>query len=124
MKTSVAVLGLRLSPSLLFAESIRCGSQLIEKGSTSADLLEYCGQPAQVVKNGTVDDIIANTHIPGWRHQPGRRRFSNRDLDLRFRPEPTHGTGSRRRGSDRFVGATAIISRERFLGMQAAQPNN
>jgi hypothetical protein len=65
MKTSVAVLGLLLSPSLLFAESIRCGSQLIEKGSTSADLLEYCGKPAQVVKNGTVNGLIGNTHTPG-----------------------------------------------------------
>jgi hypothetical protein len=65
MKTSVAVLGLLLSPSLLFAESIRCGSQLIEKGSTSVDLLEYCGQPAQVVKNGVVNGLIGNTHTPG-----------------------------------------------------------
>jgi hypothetical protein len=65
MKTSVAVIGLLLSPSLLFAESIRCGSQLIEKGSTSADLLEYCGRPAQVVKNGVVNGLIGNTHTPG-----------------------------------------------------------
>jgi hypothetical protein len=65
MKTSVAVLGLLLTPSLLFAESIRCGSQLIEKGSTSADLLEYCGKPTQVTKNGIVNGLIGNTHTPG-----------------------------------------------------------
>jgi hypothetical protein len=61
MKTSLAVLGLLLTPSLLFAESIRCGSQLIEKGSTSADLLEYCGKPTQVTRNGTVHGLVGNT---------------------------------------------------------------
>jgi Protein of unknown function (DUF2845) len=64
MKTSVALLGLLLAPSLLFAESIRCGSQLIEKGSTSADLLEYCGKPAHVTSNGTVNGLTGNTHTP------------------------------------------------------------
>jgi Protein of unknown function (DUF2845) len=62
MKTSVVVLGLLLAPSLLFAESIRCGSRVIEKGSTSADLLEYCGKPAQITKNGTVNGLVGNTH--------------------------------------------------------------
>src|SRR5215475_9930549 len=65
MKTSLLALGLLLSPSLLCAESIRCGSQLIEKGSTSADLLQFCGKPAQITKNGTVNGLIGNTHTPG-----------------------------------------------------------
>jgi Protein of unknown function (DUF2845) len=65
MKTSVAVLGLLLAPSLLFAESIRCGSQLITKGSTSAELLEYCGKPAQVTSNGTVNGLLGNTYAAG-----------------------------------------------------------
>ena len=62
MKTSFAILGLLCAPSLLFAESIRCGSQLIEKGSTSADLLEYCGKPMQVTQNGSVFGLLGNTH--------------------------------------------------------------
>jgi hypothetical protein len=66
MKTSVAVLGLLLlAPSLLFAESIGCGSQLIIKGSTSADLLEYCGKPTQVTRNGTVNGLVGNTYTAG-----------------------------------------------------------
>jgi Protein of unknown function (DUF2845) len=65
MKTTLAVLGLILAPSLLFAESIRCGSQLITKGSTSADLLEYCGKPAQVTSNGTVTGLLGNTYTAG-----------------------------------------------------------
>jgi hypothetical protein len=62
MKTLITALGLLLTPSLLFAESIRCGSQLIERGSTSADLLEFCGKPTEVTKNGTVNGLIGNTH--------------------------------------------------------------
>jgi len=62
MKTSFAILGLLLAPALLFAESIRCGSQVIEKGSTSADLLEYCGKPTQITRNGTVNGLIGNTY--------------------------------------------------------------
>ena len=62
MKTLAAIFALLLAPSLLFAESITCGSQLIEKGSTSADLLEYCGKPTQVTRNGRVNGLIGNTH--------------------------------------------------------------
>jgi hypothetical protein len=65
MKASFVILGLLLAPSLLFAESIRCGSQIIEKGSTSADLLEYCGKPARIVDNGTVTGLTGNTHTAG-----------------------------------------------------------
>jgi hypothetical protein len=63
MKTSVAVLGLLLAPSLLFAESIRCGSQLILKGSTSEDLLAYCGKPTQVACNGTTHGLMGNNGV-------------------------------------------------------------
>ncbi len=62
MKTSVVALGLLLAPSLLFGESIRCGSQLILKGSTSEDLLEYCGKPTQVTSNGTTHGLLGNTY--------------------------------------------------------------
>jgi Protein of unknown function (DUF2845) len=62
MKTSVAILGLFLAPSLLFAESIRCGSQLILKGSTSEELLAYCGEPTQVTSNGTTHGLVGNTY--------------------------------------------------------------
>jgi hypothetical protein len=107
MKTSLAVFGLLLAPSLLFAESIRCGSQLIEKGSTSADLLEYCGKPAQIVNNGTVTGLTGNTHTSEGHHQPGDWRLSSRNVDVRFWAQPAHGTGTHRerhRGSNRVVG--------------------
>jgi hypothetical protein len=62
MKAAIAILGLLLAPSFLLAESIRCGSQLILKGSTSADLLEYCGKPTQMTRNGTVTGLLGNTY--------------------------------------------------------------
>lgn len=62
MKTSISVLALLLVPSLLLAESIRCGSQLILKGSTSADLIENCGEPAQKTRNGTTHGLLGNTY--------------------------------------------------------------
>ena len=62
MKTGIAILGLLLASPSVLADSIRCGSQLILKGSTSADLLENCGKPTQVVKNGTTHGLVGNTY--------------------------------------------------------------
>jgi hypothetical protein len=62
MKTAAALLGMLLVPSLLPAESIRCGSGLIIKGSTSAELLNYCGEPTQRTSNGTVTGLLGNTY--------------------------------------------------------------
>ena len=62
MKNLVVILGFLLAPSLLLAESIRCGSQLILKGSTTEDLLAYCGNPTQVTRNGTTHGLVGNTY--------------------------------------------------------------
>jgi hypothetical protein len=86
MKTSVAVLGLLLAPSLLFAESIRCGSQLILKGSTSADLLEYCGKPTQVTKNGTVNGLLGNTYTGSGITNPATGDFEVETWTYDFGP--------------------------------------
>jgi hypothetical protein len=59
---TAAALALLFAPSLLVAESIRCGSQLIIKGSSSSDLLEYCGKPTQIVHNGTTHGLLGNTY--------------------------------------------------------------
>jgi Protein of unknown function (DUF2845) len=62
MKASRVILALLLAPSLLSAESIRCGSQLILKGSTGEQLLEQCGPPTQVTRNGTTHGLLGNTY--------------------------------------------------------------
>ena len=62
MKNAIALLALLLAPSWLFAESIRCGDQLITRGSNSDDLLFYCGKPESVLQNGTVVGLVGNTY--------------------------------------------------------------
>jgi hypothetical protein len=62
MKASITLLALLLAPSYLLAESISCGSVIIIKGSTSAELLENCGKPTQVTKNGTTHGLVGNTY--------------------------------------------------------------
>lgn len=61
MKT-IAITVLVLCPMVLQAESMRCGSQLILKGSTSDQLLEYCGKPTEVVHNGVTHGLLGNTY--------------------------------------------------------------
>jgi hypothetical protein len=44
---------LGLLPSVLMADSIRCGSRIITRGSSSAELTAFCGDPAQVTKSSS-----------------------------------------------------------------------
>ena len=49
---SLLVLGvLACVPSLSNADSIRCGSRIITRGSGSAELAAMCGEPTQVNKS-------------------------------------------------------------------------
>jgi hypothetical protein len=42
-----------LLPGVLMADSIRCGSRIITRGSSSAELSAFCGDPAQVTKSSS-----------------------------------------------------------------------
>ncbi len=61
MKTLLASFILICMPSILMAESIRCGNRIISRGSSSAELADLCGNPAQVSRssmyNGTVNAV-------------------------------------------------------------------
>jgi hypothetical protein len=50
MKASVLFVLLGLAPSLAMA--IRCGSQIIDKGTSSAEVAAFCGNPTQVNNRG------------------------------------------------------------------------
>jgi Protein of unknown function (DUF2845) len=63
MKTSLAVFILICAPSLLMAQSIRCGSRIISRGSSSAELAALCGDPTQV-NRGSLYNGVANA-VPG-----------------------------------------------------------
>jgi hypothetical protein len=53
MKTLLALCLLGLLPGVLMADSIRCGSRIITRGSTVAELTAFCGDPAQVTKTSS-----------------------------------------------------------------------
>ncbi len=53
MKVLLALCLLGLLPGFLMAESIRCGSRIISRGSSSAELAAFCGDPAQVTKSSS-----------------------------------------------------------------------
>jgi hypothetical protein len=53
MKATLALIVLGCLPSVLMADSIRCGSRIISRGSSSAELAAFCGDPAQVTKSSS-----------------------------------------------------------------------
>lgn len=53
MKVLLASCLMALLPSVLMADSIRCGSRIITRGSSSAELTAFCGDPAQVTKSSS-----------------------------------------------------------------------
>ncbi|HEY0747080.1 MAG TPA: DUF2845 domain-containing protein [Steroidobacteraceae bacterium] len=53
MKTLSAFAILACLPSILMAEGIRCGSRLILRGSSSAELTAFCGDPVQISRSSS-----------------------------------------------------------------------
>jgi hypothetical protein len=53
MKIAIRILALLSIPALASANTLRCGSQIIMVGSSSAELQALCGAPAQV-SNGSI----------------------------------------------------------------------
>ncbi len=53
MKAALTLVVFSCLPGLLMAESIRCGSRIICRGSSSAELASFCGDPAQVSKSSS-----------------------------------------------------------------------
>jgi hypothetical protein len=53
MKAALLLTMILCVPSLCAAGSIRCGSRIILRGSSSAELASFCGDPAQVNKTST-----------------------------------------------------------------------
>lgn len=48
--TAIVLAGL---PCIAFGDSIRCGSRIIERGSSSAELSAFCGDPTSVSKSSS-----------------------------------------------------------------------
>jgi hypothetical protein len=58
MKATLLLIMILSVPSLAAADSMRCGSRIISRGSSSAELTSFCGEPAAVTKPSSYLDQI------------------------------------------------------------------
>jgi hypothetical protein len=76
------MLALSLLPFAALADSMRCGQWVVNETSSSAEILEKCGEPQQ--KDVTKEDVYAKNTIGGthkvgvtvterWRYQASNR---------------------------------------------------
>jgi hypothetical protein len=66
MRTLALLALVGLTPSLAMA--MRCGNQIIDKGSSSAEVVAFCGNPSQV-NNRTGDVAATGVADSGDTHQ-------------------------------------------------------
>jgi Protein of unknown function (DUF2845) len=68
MRTLLLLTLLGLAP---FAMAMRCGNQIIDKGSSSAEVVAFCGNPTQVNNRTSFTGDAAATGVPdsGDTHQ-------------------------------------------------------
>ncbi len=92
MKTSLAALVLGCLPCLSVADSVECGNRIITRGSSSAELAAFCGDPAQVNKssnyvggggrvrgpNGVVSGAVEEVVVEIWTYNFGPDRLMQR----------------------------------------------
>lgn len=85
LKSSFVVAILALLPTLALGQSIRCGSELITKGTSQAKVAALCGQPAQVVRpavSGAVEPGVSDVEEEIWVYNFGPNKLMQR---IRFR---------------------------------------
>ncbi|MEP6547290.1 MAG: DUF2845 domain-containing protein [Gammaproteobacteria bacterium] len=92
MKVLLALCLLGLLPNVLTAGSIRCGSRIITRGSSSAELAAFCGDPAQVNRssnyvggggrirgaNGVVTGSVEEVQVEIWTYNFGPNQLMER----------------------------------------------
>ncbi len=66
--TWAALMGLALFPSLLLADSFRCGTYLIREGILAADVIARCGEPTSV---SSVTEPVLARRSDGTTYQVG-----------------------------------------------------
>jgi hypothetical protein len=73
LRASLGLLACLLSGTVAADSNLRCGSKLVELGSTAEFVLEYCGEPTS--KTVEVQDVRANNRVVGqteihrWRYE-------------------------------------------------------
>jgi hypothetical protein len=81
LKSSFVVVILTLLPTLALGQSIRCGSELITRGTSQAKVAALCGQPTQVVRpavsNG-VEPGVSDVEEEIWVYNFGPNKLMQR----------------------------------------------
>lgn len=91
MKTAFA-LAILLLPTCLMAESVRCGSEIISKGSNIAMVAAKCGEPAHIDKSsiysgsagavngvpGVVSGTAVQIEVETWTYNFGSSQLMER----------------------------------------------
>jgi hypothetical protein len=75
MKAALLLMTILCVPSLAGAEGLRCGSRIIERGSSSAELASFCGDPVQVSKPSSDLDQI---QVEFWTYNFGPNQLMQR----------------------------------------------
>jgi hypothetical protein len=74
-----------LLPTLALGQTMRCGSELITKGTSQAKVAALCGQPAQVVRpavSAGVEPGVSDVEDEVWVYNLGPNKLMQR---IRFR---------------------------------------
>jgi Protein of unknown function (DUF2845) len=75
MKAALLLITILCVPSLARAESVSCGGRIITRGSSSAELASFCGDPAQVNKPSSDFDQI---QVEIWTYNFGPNQLMQR----------------------------------------------
>jgi hypothetical protein len=82
MKAALLLMMILGVPSLAAAESIRCGNRIIMRGSSSAELASFCGDPAQVSKSSSYSSgavgSVEQIDVEIWTYNFGPNQFMER----------------------------------------------
>jgi uncharacterized protein DUF2845 len=84
LQVRLLVVILALVPTLALGQSVRCGSQLITRGTSQAKVAALCGQPAQIVHPPAYDVVPGVSDAPEeiWTYDFGPNKLMQR---IRFR---------------------------------------
>jgi hypothetical protein len=72
LKAILVILAAILLANLAMAETLRCGSKIVDTGMTMADVRKYCGDPSssaveeQDVRSG--NRVVGKTQVHTWRY--------------------------------------------------------
>ena len=91
MTPRLVLLSFLFAPSLLMAESMYCGNRIVARGTSSAELVAACGDPAQVTKGviingaaglqpgtGAVSGSAEEVQVETWIYNFGPDRLMER----------------------------------------------